>query len=143
MLRLVVWQAFLDEVLEAAGMDAEDVTFMMDKSSIEMKAVRAIGAILLLCHFHMLQEADRFLRSSASEMHGSSNKALRVGTLIKLQQLQKVTDESGFKACSKGFKDWLLENGLAKVHAWYVKNWEPDSKMWAGEVNGRVEQDLT
>lgn len=52
--------AYLEEVLEAAGVDAKDVTFMNDKSRTDMSAIRAIDATLLLCHFRVLQQADRF-----------------------------------------------------------------------------------
>lgn len=65
-----VWQVHLEEVLAAAGVDAKDVAFMIDKSRTKMSAIRAIGVTLLLCHFHMLQEADRFPRSSDSGMSG-------------------------------------------------------------------------
>jgi len=53
------WEEFMRAALTEAGFQPEEwekLTFMIDKSSTEIAAIRSIGALYLLCHFHMLQE---------------------------------------------------------------------------------------
>lgn len=128
-----IWEEFLKAVTEAAGLDLANLTFMIDKSQTEMAAIRNVGAQYLLCHFHMLQEAERFLKSGESGLSGLGNKARRVSVLLQLAQLQKIVDEDVFSVKSSKFKNQLVSTDAEKVKEWYAKNWEACAAVWAGE----------
>jgi len=125
-----IWVEFLTAVLQSAGLDPTQCAFMIDKSKTEMAAIKKIGAKFLLCHFHMLQEAERFLKSAASGISGRNNKAQRVAVLLRLAQLQKGKD--AFDANSRAFCEYLSSKNMDKVLQWYKSNWEPDWQHWAG-----------
>ena len=72
---------------------------MMDKSSQEMAAVRqlvltgdAIG--FLLCYFHVLQDWERFVRSSES---GVADKGMQHRVLVELAKLAHTRDKRLFE----------------------------------------------
>jgi hypothetical protein len=78
---------------------AGDSTFkykfiMMDKSKAEMAAAKSIGAKFLLCYFHFLQEAERFLRGSTS---GVKTPEDRHKIMLSLANLKRQRNEAIFK----------------------------------------------
>jgi MULE transposase domain len=95
-----VWQEFLLAVLKEADLDPKDITFMIDKSTIEISAIENIGAKYLLCKFHMLQEWERFLKSAESGVSGPINMEPRKRILWQLSFLQKVETETTFRSQS-------------------------------------------
>ena len=71
-----IWVEFLEAVLRVSGLEASSCTFVIDKSTTEMAAVERIGARFILCIFHLLQEAERFLKSGESGVSGVTNKSV-------------------------------------------------------------------
>ena len=100
---------------------------MIDKSATE---ICAIGTLLrrcwLLCLLHMLQDWERFLRSSDS---GVRQAADRLRVQRALRQLARIRDERQFAADSAAFKAAFA--AFPKVVAHYSKNWEDIAEHWA------------
>jgi hypothetical protein len=126
-----IWVEFLQAVLNAAGLSAENLNFMIDKSQTEISAIKAIGAKYLLCKFHMLQDWERFLKSTQSGMHGRTNQRWRQTTLWELSALQLLTDRGVFEANSAAFEDSLQNSGFGAVLRHYQSNWKDIAEHWA------------
>jgi hypothetical protein len=127
----VVWQEFLLAVLNEANLDPKDVTFMIDKSGIEISAIEAIGSKYLLCKFHMLQEWERFLKSAESGVSGPKNKDTRKRILWRLSGIQKLETETTFKAESELFEQGMLNNNYVAVVEKYRNGWKGCGDKWA------------
>jgi hypothetical protein len=136
-----VWAEFLNEALHTAGLDPCSCTFMIDKSSTEISAINKIGGRYILCIFHMLQDAERFLKSTESNISGPRNKAVRVAILLRLATLARIKDAAVFQEKSKDFVKWLEESNkllnMDKVKKWYLASWEDCAAHWAGELTPR------
>lgn len=132
-----IWSRFIKSALDAAGLEPEYVCFMIDNSNIEQKAIRDINSKFILCHFHMLQDADRFLRSSESGAHGPSHKQARVAIIRRLQKLQYIKQKTAFQKQSRAFVAWLdtYSGGFPKVQEWYKKNVEGIAEHWASKYH--------
>lgn len=90
------WVEVIEAVCKGAGLDdITKLTFMIDKSSIEISAVEMLGATCLLCIFHMLQDWE-FLKSAKSGVHGKANFDVRQGILMELRILQRASDKGFF-----------------------------------------------
>lgn len=135
-----IWSEFLTAILQSADLNPADVTFMIDKSTIEIAAIGQIGSNYLLCKFHMMQEWERFLRSTESRVHGKSNEGLRIQILNKLSELQKITNPAAFEAKSLQFEAYLAEKvkGESKINGELKNpvlhkylNWKKDAIRWA------------
>jgi hypothetical protein len=67
---------------------------MIDKSKAEMSAVAStLGSKYLLCYFHLLQDWERFLRSSDSGVRTAED---RHSIMISLAHLQHMGNEAIF-----------------------------------------------
>lgn len=129
-----IWAEFLTAILQSACLDPANVTFMIDKSSIEIAAIGEIKANYLLCRFHMMQEWERFLRSSDSGVHGKANDQLRGQVLAFLSELQQTKDAATFEAKSLKFEAFLEEKTKKEtinpvLHKYL--NWKKDASHWA------------
>ncbi len=102
-------------------------SFMIDKSTAE---ICAIGTLLErmwhLCIFHVLQDWDRFLKSSEA---GVKDKEVRTAVLQALKRLSQTRDKEQFAAASANFKGDFA--ALPRVVHHYSKNWEPVAEHWA------------
>ena len=123
---------FLSAALEAAKLDPAECVFMIDKSTAEIAAIKALGARYLLCKFHFLQEADRWMKTAESGVAGKTASDLRSAVVHRLIRLQFLRDKASFEAASAAFRRWLVSNKAEKVEAWYAANWEVDAEHWAG-----------
>jgi len=61
---------------------------MIDKSKAEIAALKRLGIPYLLCIFHMLQDVERFCKSSKSGVHGKENEQVRMGIYRDLRGVQ-------------------------------------------------------
>ena len=61
---------------------------MIDKSKAEIAALKRLGIPYLLCIFHMLQDVERFCKSSKSGVHGKENEQLRMRIYRYLRAVQ-------------------------------------------------------
>lgn len=92
---------------------------MIDKSKAEMAAIRESGVTFLLCYFHVLQDWERFLRSSSSGVRSAED---RHGVILSIARLKQQRDQALFdkevSICSFGkCRDALLaaSGGLRAV----------------------------
>lgn len=120
---------FVTRMLAAAGVTPKDVSFMIDKSRVEMAALREAGVKdYLLCLFHMLQDWERYLRSSESGV-GSSAKDLRTSIMGSLRELARHRDKDRFLQAETEF---LGRTDIPQaVKANYRSNWQDDASHWA------------
>jgi len=118
-------------LLQSAGVDIKELTFMIDKSVTERSAISSLGARYILCSFHVFQEVERWLKTTQSGLSGTKNKAQRLLVLYRLRQLLHIDDEDLFKVKEKEFKFWLEENTWEVGVSYYQEHWEGDSKYWA------------
>eukprot|EP00898_Chlorokybus_atmophyticus_P002716 jgi/Chlat1/3445/Chrsp23S03828 len=56
---------FLKAIAAASGVLPKNI--MMDKSAAEIKAVQSVGANVLLCYFHLMQDWERHLKKSVRD----------------------------------------------------------------------------
>ena len=125
----VIWQEFLEAVLAAADVDPTQVKLMIDKSTVEMAAIRNIGSNYLLCFFHMLQDWQKYLQTSGSGVHGKTYEAKRGGILKQLCALHRLENREIFEVRSRLFEKEL--GGTPRVLEHYMKNWRGDAEHWA------------
>jgi hypothetical protein len=74
---------------------------MIDKSKTEIAALTAVGITHLLCLFHMLQDWERYLRSSES---GVKDVEQRLAILTLLKELALSQDQAWFDNKEVAFK---------------------------------------
>ena len=142
------WHRFIAATLTAAGIDPAELTFMIDKSAIERKAITDIGASYLLCIFHVMQEIERSLRKSDYGVHGPANAAARRVIISKIKRLMHLENQAAWEKENVAFKEWLRAEKHDLVADYYEKNWEADAPYWAAwgrvgkETNGNRTNNL-
>ena len=101
--------------------------FMIDKSATEICAIGTLlGREWLLCLSHMLQDWERFLRSSES---GVRQRCDRLEIQRALKRLFHARNKQQFAADSADFK--VAFAAFPSVINHYSKNWEPIAPHWA------------
>jgi hypothetical protein len=80
------YKEFLTTVAEAAGMKFSNI--MVDKSKAEIAACKQLEINHLLCIFHMLQDFEKFCKSTKSGIHGNTNRSKRLEVYKNLRKLQ-------------------------------------------------------
>jgi len=123
-------QRFLKGTASAVGGNFAFKHIMIDKSTTEISAIGGLDGEVkyLLCFFHMLQEWERFLRSSDSG--GVKSDEDRAAILIDIAYMKKAGDEAVFAAAYERFKGtWASRFPAVVVN--FDKNWLGDAEHWA------------
>ena len=76
------WKKFISAAFNAAGVDPKECCFMTE-SSVNLAALESLGSRYILCHFHMLQDWGRALRSPKYGVSGRQYKRIRSEALTK------------------------------------------------------------
>jgi hypothetical protein len=118
-----VWVKFIKEAFFKAGRDINQTTFMMDKSTVNIAAMKKLRANYVFCVFHMMQDFDRRVNKDAL----MNNPKVRKMTKAKILS----------RTASANFKNFIRENHkfirTETFLAYYEKEWEPCSSKWAGK----------
>lgn len=115
--------------LQRSQVKVEDVCFMMDKGTPNIKAMKKLGATYHFCHFHMMQDWDRKMKVKNMGVHDNDN----FQNIIKgwLKKLQHLSDKSTFVSKETQFLKWLENKKLEGLKAYYDSNWGNCSEHWA------------
>lgn len=134
------WKRFLSTVVQECDLDPENITFMMDKSSACIAAMRQLNYDYIFCIFHVMQAVGRFLRTQPSEVSGTNAEAHLKQRQIKgrLRRLIECSDEGEFDALESQFVRWLESNNLKNVKEYYLQEWSRVQDRWSKHDRGRI-----
>ena len=123
------WREFLKAVIEACDLDPETITFMLDKSTACIAALKSLKYRYVLCIFHVMQAWGRHLRSADSPVREDS---CRNAVLKYVRKLSLMTLDQAFDREEASFREFLQRiDSSGKLLAYYNQEWSHIDDTWS------------
>ena len=123
-----VWSKFLKTVVEKCELNPDNITFMLDKSTACIAALKSLRYNFILCIFHVMQAWGRHLRNASCPV---KNKNHIFGILKYVRKLSRIPDVLAFDEEVQKFKNYLhAVDPTDYVLKYYDQEWSPIDHTW-------------
>ena len=130
-----IWSRFLKAVVEKSEINPQNITFMLDKSTACIAALKGLRYNFILCIFHVMQAWGRHLRSTNCPIKDKNH---IFGVLKYVRKLSLIPDELAFDEEERKFRQYLhFVDPTDSLLKYYDQEWSPIDHTWS--KHGRLD----